>query len=56
MSTFSRFSCHDGVNDIARKILEIGDLKIHDTKPKETEDTDIPIREQYYKTFFVVTV
>lgn len=39
-----RFAVHDGVNDIARKILEIGDLKIHDTKPKETEDTDLPIR------------
>ena len=39
-----RFTCHDGVNDIARKILEIGDLKIADSKPKEVEDNDIPIR------------
>ena len=41
---FFRFACHDGVNDIARKILEIGDLKIHEIKPKEAEDADIPIR------------
>jgi hypothetical protein len=32
------------VNEIARKILEIGDLKIHDIKPKEAEDIDIPVR------------
>ena len=33
-----RFTTHDGVNDLAKKILEIGDLKIHDSKPKEEED------------------
>merc|ERR1712080_459524 len=26
-----RFTCHDGVNDLARRILEIGDLKMQET-------------------------
>jgi len=38
-----RFTTHDGVNDLAKKILEIGELKIHDSKPKEDE-TDFPMR------------
>merc|ERR1712002_807389 len=34
-----RFTCHDTVNDLAKKILEIGDLRMMDSKPKE-EDFD----------------
>merc|ERR1712121_404935 len=34
-----RFTCHDGVNDLAKRILEIGDLKMQDSnKGKETEE------------------
>jgi tripartite motif-containing protein 71 len=34
-----RFTTHDCVNDLSKKILEIGDLKIHDnSKPKDEED------------------
>jgi len=33
-----RFTSHDGVNDLAKRILEIGDLKMQDNKPKESED------------------
>jgi len=33
-----RFTCHDGVNDLAKRILEIGDLKMQDNKPKESDD------------------
>merc|ERR1712121_400624 len=29
---------HDGVNDLARRILEIGDLKMQENNPKESED------------------
>merc|ERR1719348_1168752 len=34
-----RFTCHDGINDIAKWILEIGDLNMQDNnKGKETEE------------------
>merc|ERR1719206_147162 len=33
-----RFACHDGVNDLAKRILEIGDLKMHDNKPKDSDE------------------
>lgn len=33
-----RFTSNDGVNDLARRILEIGDLKMQDNNPKESED------------------
>merc|ERR1719233_2707949 len=33
-----RFTCHDGVNDLARRILEIGDLKMQDNKPKDSDE------------------
>jgi len=32
-----RFTAHDGVNDIARRILEIGDLKMQDNNPKSED-------------------
>merc|ERR1712083_74014 len=37
-----RFTTHDAVNDMARKILEIGDLKFQENRPKE--DEDVPMR------------
>merc|ERR1719367_1884289 len=33
-----RFTCHDTVNDLAKRILEIGDLKMQENKGKDTED------------------
>ena len=33
-----RFACHDGVNDLAKRILEIGDLKMQDNKPKDSDE------------------
>ena len=33
-----RFTCHDTVNELAKKILEIGDLRMLETKVKENED------------------
>merc|ERR1711997_690266 len=33
-----RFTCHDGVNDLAKRILEIGDLKMQENKGKESDD------------------
>merc|ERR1712223_2034438 len=33
-----RFTCHDGVNDLAKRILEIGDLKMQDNKPKDSDE------------------
>ena len=41
-----RFIGHDSAsNELARKILEIGEIKIHDPKPKDQAlDDDIPIR------------
>ncbi len=39
-----RLASQDGVNDIARKINDIGELKILEPKPKEVEDNDIPMR------------
>ena len=34
-----RFTCHDGVNDLARRVLEIGDLKFQENScPKSTDD------------------
>jgi len=32
-----RFTCHDTVNDLGKKILEIGDLRMLDSKPKEDD-------------------
>merc|ERR1712002_874722 len=32
-----RFMCHDTVNDLAKKILEIGDLRMMENKPKEDD-------------------
>merc|ERR1712066_1036218 len=31
-----RFTCHDGVNDLAKRTLEIGDLKMQENKGKES--------------------
>lgn len=39
-----RFTTHDAINDLAKKMLEIGDLKFHDPKPKEDINDDLPIR------------
>lgn len=39
-----RFATHDGVNDLAKRLLEIGDLKFYDPKPKDDTSDDIPIR------------
>merc|ERR1712002_889462 len=33
-----RFTSHDGVNDLARRILEIGDLRMMDSKTKDNDD------------------
>merc|ERR1711878_106328 len=33
-----RFTSHDGVNDLAKRILEIGDLKMQENKGKESDD------------------
>jgi len=33
-----RFTSHDGVNDLARRILEIGELKMQDNSPKDGDD------------------
>lgn len=33
-----RFTCHDGVNDLARKILEIGDLKMQENNQSKAAD------------------
>merc|ERR1712045_222565 len=33
-----RFTCHDGVNDLAKRILEIGDLKMQENKGKESDE------------------
>merc|ERR1712002_55627 len=33
-----RFTSHDGVNDLAKRILEIGDLKMQENKPKDNDD------------------
>merc|ERR550519_2199100 len=33
-----RFTSHDGVNDLARRILEIGDLKMQENNPKSNDD------------------
>jgi len=38
-----RFTSHDMVNDLCRKILEIGDLKFQENKPKG-DDEDVPMR------------
>ena len=32
-----RFTCHDTINDLAKKILEIGDLRMMENKPKEDD-------------------
>ena len=39
-----RFATHDAVNDIAKKTLELGDLKFYDPKPKDGGDDDIRLR------------
>merc|ERR1712032_738031 len=33
-----RFTCHDGVNDLARRVLELGDLKMQDSSKKDSDD------------------
>lgn len=33
-----RFTCHDTVNELAKKILEIGDLRMLETKMKDASD------------------
>ena len=33
-----RFQCHDTVNDLAKKILEIGDLRMQENKGKESDE------------------
>merc|ERR1712038_1712497 len=33
-----RFTCHDGVNDLARRVLELGDLKMQENNPSESND------------------
>merc|ERR1712105_544025 len=33
-----RFTCHDGVNDLARRVLELGDLKMQETNPGKSSD------------------
>merc|ERR1719509_324536 len=33
-----RFTCHDGINDIAKRILELGDLKMQDSSKKDSDD------------------
>merc|ERR1712045_706947 len=48
-----RFTCHDGVNDLAKRILEIGDLKMQDNKPKESEfrrqeESSPPVRRRAF--------
>merc|ERR1712223_502360 len=37
-----RFTSHDMINDLCKKILEIGNLKFQENKPKE--DEDVPMR------------
>merc|ERR1712198_94871 len=32
-----RFTCHDTVNDLGKKILEIGDLRMNETKAKDDD-------------------
>merc|ERR1719268_46662 len=33
-----RFTCHDGVNDLARRVLELGDLKMQENNPSKSND------------------
>merc|ERR1719339_456619 len=33
-----RFTCHDGVNDLARRVLELGDLKMQENNPSKSSD------------------
>merc|ERR1719509_99200 len=33
-----RFTCHDTANDLARRILELGDLKMQDSSKKDSDD------------------
>merc|ERR1711992_199970 len=33
-----RFTCHDGVNDLARRVLELGDLKMQENNPKDSDE------------------
>jgi len=39
-----RFSTHEAVNDLAKKLLEVGELKFYDPKPKDDTNDDLPIR------------
>merc|ERR1711978_701933 len=32
-----RFTCHDGVNDLARRVLELGDLKMQENNPSKSK-------------------
>merc|ERR1712012_1150128 len=33
-----RFTCHDGVNDLARRVLELGDLKMQENNTSKSND------------------
>merc|ERR1711899_298447 len=33
-----RLTCHDGVNDLARRVLELGDLKMQENNPSKSND------------------
>ena len=39
-----RFTTHEALNDLAKRMLEVGDLKFYDPKPKNDRDDDMPIR------------
>ena len=39
-----RFTTHDAINDLAKRMLEVGDLKFYDPKPKDDRDDDMPMR------------
>ena len=39
-----RFHTHDATNDLAKRILELGELKFTENKPKDDLNDDLPIR------------
>ena len=47
-----RFTTHDATNDLAKKLLEIGDLKFYDPKPKEDSNDDMPIRSSGLSRYY----
>ena len=49
-----RFTTHDATNDLAKKLLEIGDLKFYDPKPKEDSNDDMPIRSSGLSRYYYV--